>query len=93
MSRPSRLSDEAQDLYVQLVSAGVQPEVAASHIGISAATLYRWRNGSTPRKAGERWPTSVPLPDLERGLLAAQFDILIPSMIPAQLTLHGSILT
>jgi hypothetical protein len=51
MARQPKLTDEARDLYLRAVSAGVPPEVAAVHAGFSRATLRRRLQGRTPRDA------------------------------------------
>lgn len=51
MARPPKLTDEARDVYLRAVSAGVPPEVAAIHSGFSRATLRRRLQGRTPRDA------------------------------------------
>lgn len=51
MARQPKLTEEARDLYLRAVSAGVPPEVAAVHAGLSRATLRRRLQGRTPRDA------------------------------------------
>ena len=51
MARQAKLTDEARDLYLRAVSAGVPPEVAAVHAGFSRPTLRRRLQGRTPRDA------------------------------------------
>jgi hypothetical protein len=51
MAPQTKVTDEAQDVYVRAVSAGVPPEVAAVHAGFSRATLRRHLQGRTPRDA------------------------------------------
>jgi hypothetical protein len=54
MSRPSKLTDEAADHYVQAIAAGAFPETAARFAGFSPRSLYRYLRGSTPEHAAFR---------------------------------------
>lgn len=70
MSRQSKLTDAAQDLYVRAVAAGVMPEVAARHADFSPASLYRYLRGATPRHAEFRRAHDKALASLEIRLTA-----------------------
>ncbi len=70
MGRPTKLSDELRERYAQAVAAGVPAEVAARHLGFSAASLYRWLSGTTPRQVRFREAHELALANLEIRLTA-----------------------
>ncbi len=70
MGRPSKLTDELRERYTQAVTAGVPAEVAARHLGFSAASLYRWLSGTTPRQVRFREAHELALANLEIRLTA-----------------------
>lgn len=51
MARQAKLTPEAKEAYLRLVSAGVPPETAARSVDVSRATLYRRLQGRTPADA------------------------------------------
>ena len=54
MPRPSRLTPEATERFVQAIGAGVHPETAAHYAGFSPASYYRYMKGSSPAHAAFR---------------------------------------
>jgi hypothetical protein len=54
MGRPSRLTPEATERFVQAIGAGVPPETAARYAGFSPASYYRYVKGTTPAHAAFR---------------------------------------
>ena len=48
MGRRSKLTPEAKARFVQAITAGSFPEVAAHYAGFSPASLYRYLKGTTP---------------------------------------------
>ena len=70
MSRPTKLTDAAQEVYLRAIAAGVMPEVAARHADFSPASLYRYRQGTTPRHAAFRAAHDKALASLEIRLTA-----------------------
>ena len=48
MGRPTKLTDEAQALFITAVNAGVPIEVAAAYAGFGRASLFRYLRGTTP---------------------------------------------
>ena len=54
MSRPSKLTSEAIERFVNAIQAGAFPEAAARYAGFSAASLYRYLRGSRPEHVAFR---------------------------------------
>lgn len=50
MGRPSKFTDEVREQILRGVEVGVFPEVAARRAGISPASFYRWKRGSSPEQ-------------------------------------------
>ena len=70
MGRPTKLTEEAQAVYLRAVAVGVYPEVAARHAGFSPASLYRYLRGSTPRQVEFRQEHDKAVASLEIRLTA-----------------------
>lgn len=49
MGRPTKFTDEAQDLFITAVNAGVPIEVAAQYAGFGRASMFRYLRGSSPK--------------------------------------------
>lgn len=69
MSRPSKLTAASQELFLQAISAGAFPEVAARHAGFSPASLYRYMSGSRPEHAAFRDAVQTTIATLELRLV------------------------
>jgi hypothetical protein len=54
MSRPTKLTPDAIERFVNAIGAGAFPEVAARFAGFSPASMYRYLRGSTPEHAAFR---------------------------------------
>jgi hypothetical protein len=52
--RPTRLTDEARERFLQAIRAGAVPDVAARHAGFSAATYYRYLRSTAPEHVAFR---------------------------------------
>jgi hypothetical protein len=68
MARPTRLTDEAIDRFIQGIRAGAFPEVAARYAGFSPRTLYRYLRGSSPTHAAFREKVVLTRTELEMRL-------------------------
>jgi hypothetical protein len=54
MARPTRLTDETIDRFLQAIRGGAFPEVAARYAGFSPRAMYRYLRGSSPAHAAFR---------------------------------------
>lgn len=71
MGRPTLLTQpDIRDRFVQAVGAGVHPEVAARLVGISPATYYRYKRGTSADQVAFAQEVEQALARLEARLVA-----------------------
>ncbi len=70
MGRPIKLTPGIRDRFVQAVGAGVHPEVAARLVGISPATYYRYKRGTSADQIAFAQEVEQALARLEARLVA-----------------------
>jgi hypothetical protein len=69
MARPTKLTDHARERFIQALSAGNFPEVAARFAGFSAASFYRYMQGTTPEQVAFRADVARAITELEARLV------------------------